>query len=232
MKQVQDFGDDRNKGFCVYCGSPSKKTRDHIPSRVLLDEPFPKNLPVAHSCAKCNNGFSPDEEYFACLMECIQIGEVNPDRIEREKIAKTLRAKPALVERIGRARKEVDGEILWDPEPDPVASVVLKLARGHAAFENNEPRLDEPEAFQVWPLQAMDSEERELFENGGTGDMGMWPEVGSRAMSRLLIGGDETYKEGWLLVQEGRYRYKVSWECGLRVQIVIREYLACEVVWN
>jgi len=44
MKQLQCYGDSRNKGFCVHCGGPDE-TRDHVPAKVLLDEPYPENLP-------------------------------------------------------------------------------------------------------------------------------------------------------------------------------------------
>ena len=43
MQQLRCYGDDRNKGFCVHCGGPSE-TVDHVPSKVLLDEPYPENL--------------------------------------------------------------------------------------------------------------------------------------------------------------------------------------------
>ncbi len=58
------FIDERLKGNCAYCGAVAD-SRDHIPSRVLLDEPYPENIPVAESCTKCNGGFSSDEEYLA-----------------------------------------------------------------------------------------------------------------------------------------------------------------------
>jgi hypothetical protein len=38
---------------CVYCGRVTE-TRDHVPSRVLLDEPYPDNLPVVPSREACN----------------------------------------------------------------------------------------------------------------------------------------------------------------------------------
>ena len=68
MQQLRCYGDDRNKGFCVHCGGPSE-TVDHVPSKVLLDEPYPENLMAASACRKCNNDFSIDEEYLACLLE-------------------------------------------------------------------------------------------------------------------------------------------------------------------
>ena len=59
-----------------------------------------------------------------------------------------------------------------------------------------------------------------------------WPEVGSRAMQRLLAVGSDVFSEGWLLVQKNNYRFQVSQEDGLTVKIVIREYLGCHIVWE
>ena len=37
---------------------------------------------------------------------------------------------------------------------------------------------------------------------------------------------------GWVVVQSGRYRYTVSEEVGIRVRMVLSDYLACEAFWN
>lgn len=81
----------------------------------------------------------------------------------------------------------------------------------------------------------MTQEELDRFEerpDPGAVELGVWPEVGSRMMSRLLIAENEVFDEGWLVVQEGRYRYKLNWHAGLDVRIVIREYLACQIIWD
>lgn len=54
MKQIQPTGDDRVLAGCVYCGA-FPDTRDHVPSRMLLDKPFPGKLPVVPCCSSCNN---------------------------------------------------------------------------------------------------------------------------------------------------------------------------------
>jgi hypothetical protein len=53
------FIDERLKGICAYCGA-RPESRDHVPSRVLLDKPYPENLPVVEACFKCNGEFSAD----------------------------------------------------------------------------------------------------------------------------------------------------------------------------
>ncbi|MDO9119553.1 MAG: hypothetical protein Q7U39_16460 [Nitrospira sp.] len=98
------------------------------------------------------------------------------------------------------------------------------------AFEQNEPQIDLPSYVGFRPLAVMVATERSAFEDGH--DMGLWPEVGSRAMQRLLVAGSDVFSEGWLIVQDGNYRYRVDSGGGYRVRIVLREYLACEVIWE
>ena len=108
--------------------------------------------------------------------------------------------------------------------------MVQKLARCHAAFELNEPRTEEPDTLWFAPLSLLDDTALQDFEDDGS-NIDIWPEVGSRAMMRMLAVGSEAFGAGWLDVQPGRYRYRTSQGDGLRVRIVIREYLACEVAW-
>ena len=81
------------------------------------------------------------------------------------------------------------------------------------------------------PLLAMGNSERAVFEHSDEA-LAAWPEVGSRAMQRLIVGGSDVFREGWLVVQEGNYRYCVSGDGGLTVKMVLREYLACHVAWE
>lgn len=234
MRQLHDDGaDDRNKGFCVHCGA-ADETRDHSPSKVFLDEPFPENLPFSPACLICNNRASKDEEYLACLLECVLVGDVIPSMFHREKIANCLRRSPALVESLRQARNQLNGRIRWAYDEDRVRAVIMKLARGHIAYELSEPRIDEPSSIWFKPICEMGDEERESFEHGeDDASLAIWPEVGSRAMQRILVTGiGGTMEDEWLHVQAGRYRYQVSWVGQAKVKIVIREYLACEVTWE
>lgn len=89
MEQLPNYGDIRQLARCVYCGG-NTETRDHVPSKVLLDEPYPTNLPRVPACQHCNESFSMDEEYIACLIECVLIGSANVDHIERQKVRRIL----------------------------------------------------------------------------------------------------------------------------------------------
>ncbi|QDT00500.1 hypothetical protein HG15A2_38380 [Adhaeretor mobilis] len=60
------FADERMFGFCINCEG-LLETRDHVPSKVFLDELCPLNLPVVECGTKCKEGYSLDEEYLACF---------------------------------------------------------------------------------------------------------------------------------------------------------------------
>lgn len=110
---------------------------------------------------------------------------------------------------------------------------MLKLARGHAAYELSEQRCDEPSHFMATPLHTLSSEARRHFEE--VPPSSAWPEVGTRAMQRMAIsmGNDAVIYSDWIEVQEGQYRY-FAFAAGapVLVRIVIGEYLACEVIWG
>jgi hypothetical protein len=186
---------------------------------------------AASACRQCNNDFSIDEEYLACLLECVIAGSTAPEKLHRAKIARILRGNSSLLARLQRARTDGTAGPVWTPENDRVNRVVLKLARCHAAFELNEPQLDEPSHLGIKPLPLMTDDERTAFERDDEG-FDVWPEVGSRAMQRVIVAGSDTFDEGWLVVQEGRYRFRTSQANGLTVKIVLRAYLGCEVVWD
>jgi hypothetical protein len=233
IAKLPNYGDRRQYGFCVHCGGPTQ-SKDHAPSKVFLDIPYPLTRPTVPSCRECNNGFSADEEYVACLIECIIRGSTSPDSLGREKVAKALRRNRNLKARIERSKQEaitVGGEkiVQWRPEEEKVQRIALKLARCHAAYELNEPQLSEPNHLLVIPLSSLTNDQRDYFE--ASPDTGVWPEVGSRAMQRVLVA-DQAYSEGWLHVQEGRYRYMAIGAGSVMVRGVFSEYLAYEVIWD
>ena len=226
------FVDERFKGMCVYCGSvPS--TRDHVPSRVLLDEPYPAELPVVEACAECNNGFSSDEAYVACFLECVHAGSTDPEKIKRPRISRMLANEPALRARIAECVAQTeDGTLIWKPEDNRFRNVILKLARGHADYELSLQQFEEPEACWFTPLMLMTVENRAEFENPEVPARPFFPEIGSRAFIRGFKQGFDVNVGLWIVPQPGRYRYMVDQTSGLRVQIVIGEYLACQVRWE
>lgn len=90
--------------------------------------------------------------------------------------------------------------------------------------------MSKPSSVWIGPLEHMKSEDRDRFESGW-GGTSMWPEVGSRMMTRLMTGQDLD-QNGWVIVQENVYRY-LTLQLGLiTVRTVLYNYLATEVTWE
>lgn len=228
------FTDERHTGMCVYCGA-HPDTHDHVPSKVLLDEPYPPDLPVVGACRRCNTSFSLDEQYLACFLDCVICGGTEASDTYRPNVKRILEKKPLLRSRIeGAWEKDRAGNLLWEPEADRVRNVILKLARGHAAYELY-PKLEEPSTVGFVPLQILSDDQRSAFEQiAGDDEIGLWPEIGSRAFLRAFGKSPDRLplSGGWAVVQTDRYRYAVVEAGGVLVRIVLSEYLACEIVWD
>ena len=110
--------------------------------------------------------------------------------------------------------------------------VLVKLARGHATFELNTPRVEEPNVYWARPLVALTADDRNYFEGRSDSLIGFWPEVGSRMLTRLVESESGVFEDGWIVVQKNRYRYRPCWEDGVRIFMELRGYLACEVGWT
>jgi len=227
------FVDERLVGSCVYCGG-APDSRDHVPSKVLLDDPLPPDLPVVEACSICNAKFSLDEEYLACFLECVLSGSTSPESLSRPKVKSMFARKVELATRIQSCcRQGEDGGLIWEPEEHRVRNVLLKLARGHAAFELSLAQIAEPDEVRISPLATMSEAERDAFEKVAPGHIRRWPEVGSRAFMRTLdVKPYAGHADTWVVVQANRYRYSVNQDGGVRVHMVLSEYLACSVNWS
>jgi hypothetical protein len=201
-----------------------------VPSRVFLDEPYPANLPIVPACETCNGNFSKDEQYLACIVECALTGSPEPDVVRRDKIKRILSENPALAARLATSQqRDGSGAIVWKVEMDRVRKVVLKLARGHVAYQFSVPQLDEPETVALVPFVAISEDQRNAFESPPRSSV--WPEIGSRAFIRDVQIWPMSHAGEWIVVQPERYRYSVTQADGIVVRMVLSEYLACEVLW-
>ena len=222
MRQIINYGDHRiGDHTCAYCGVYAD-TRDHVPSKVLLDEPYPPELPVVWACRACNISFSADEAYLACIVDLA----CNNGVPKRENIKKILAKTPLLREKLKQCETaNFSNEFSMQVDGNRVKNIMMKLARGHVLFEINEIYLEEPEYISFIPLHMLSESDRKNFE--AYKNQSIFPETGSRAMTRAV-----SEMPGWINVQEGLYRYCVSWSGSTIVKIVIGEYLACQVVWG
>lgn len=238
MESISEFVDERQKGWCIHCGgwiAQLESNRDHAPSKSLLQKPYPENLPVIQVCKNCNSSFSSDEEYLAAFLGTVLTGTTDHAAQSSTSARQILATNGKLRTRIERSKisyTTIGGEtrIVWKPEIARVNNVVVKNARGHAFFEYGEPMLDNPTYVWFMPLVALTNAERENFESEPTEGLSLWPEMGSRMMTRVITGQDLSC--GWVIVQDGVYRYSVVQDGGIRVKTVIHEYLATEVHWE
>lgn len=242
MDQLNNYADSRLLQGCIYCAGTAD-TRDHVPSKCLLESPYPTNLPVVGCCDSCNQDFSKDEQYFVCLIESVLCGSTDPEKIGRESVAKIMEKLPALRKRIEAAKTEIDGQIVFAPELDRIQNVMLKLARGHAAFELSQTCREKPDHIWFGPLLSLSKEDQETFNSVHfQHNIG---EVGSRNSQRLLVTQMTTISENgepqninmiindWVDVQDNQYRYIAIDDMGAYIiRIVIAEYFACEVAWG
>lgn len=238
MDQIPEFIDKRHKTWCIHCNTALSEVdtnMDHVPSRSLLNRPFPKNLPTIEICRKCNNRFSGDEEYLAVFLKCVLAGSTDPEDHDDRRATCALKRHKKLRARIEKSRMEYqtlggDIRLLWKPEMPRIDRIVLKNARGHAFYEYGEPMLNAPSHVRSIPLTTFTAAERQDFESGNSGVLAEWPEVGSRMMTRVISGQDT--RDGWVKVQDAVYRYRVTQEGGILVRSVLCEYLATEVLWE
>lgn len=216
--------------MCCYCGG-MPNTRDHVPSKVLLNDPFPENLPVVPCCNTCNQDFSKDEEYFACLIECIIRGTAEIDDLKREKIKRILSKRPALQKKLANAKVVSAEGTYFTVEQERIENVLLKLAKGHAQFETSSPLLSKPTHFVYKPLHTMNEEENGRFFSRP--EIEKYPEVGSRLFFQIVEDQDNTAYSFWQVVQDDVYAYLISSQmCRLSVRLIISNFLAAEIIWD
>jgi virulence-associated protein VapD len=236
MDPKKMFIDERLSGMCVYCGG-KPETREHVPSKVLLDEPYPPQLPIVEACETCNGGFSKDETYVACLIECVVCGSANPNDLNRQKIRKILTENPRLRSQISKSRfEDAEGNIYWNSEVERLKKIIIKLAMGHLAHQISWLRFDEEPCFiECKPLALMTEVELDEFNEDFRSIPAILPEIGSRAflatfatMEKGLISN----WQNWQIVQVGRYRFRIDQNDGDVVRIVLSEYLAFTVAWD
>ena len=236
MKQFRIFSDYRLQGYCVHCGEviqEGEDSREHSPTKSLLNEPYPQELPTVPVHRKCNIGYSQDEEYVGAFLASVICGSTDPDPEQFPAAARTLRHSQPLRRRIERSRQEQGSlwgpsEIWWIPEMERVNRVVVKNARCHVFFELDELVPEDPLLADIRPWRNLSLEEREQFQSGPQSSL--WPEAGSRMMQRIAFGALQP--GGWVEVQPDVYRYAVcQTDGGTVVRIVLREYLVAEICW-
>lgn len=134
---------DKNRDCgCIYCGDVAT-TREHVPSKTFLIEPYPDNLPTIPACFSCNNGFSFDEQYCAYYLEILKCNIFIGYKCN-EKILSTLENTTSLKQLIESQIKNIDGKIHFNFDRDRLVRIINKLAVGHAGYDFDNVDFDGP----------------------------------------------------------------------------------------
>ncbi|REC50633.1 MULTISPECIES: hypothetical protein [Chryseobacterium] len=232
MLKISSQSDRRYDNICCYCQTTilHNKTRDHIPSKVLLDEPFPNNLPIAFCCQQCNQGFSADEEYFACLLEYIVCEAKDSNLIQREKIRRILHKKPHLRKRIEKNISHENNIFTIKLEKKSINSILKKLFYGHLSFELSNPYIETPSYIGFDLIDNLTNSEFDTFF--ASEEIEIAPEIGTRASLNYFLRKNFP-TSNWKIVQENNYQYKVNiYSEEIVVKILMRNKLCLTAIWN
>lgn len=221
---------------CIYCGTLAT-TREHIPSKAFLLEPYPENLPTIPACFECNNSYSEDEKYVACFLDVLK-SQIYSDYSQQEQTNIRL-SKDEKLQRILKEEIRVDdGKVYYQPDERRIFRILLKLARCHAGFEFDHVNFDDTKA-NIWYDFSFNISGEVMLDFNLTPEMDKAPEVGSRGVVTPFVvqnveTGETVAFAFWNEVQEDQYRYQVSLneDGSITVKIVIFEFLHCKVTFE
>lgn len=150
---------------CLFCGKIAE-TKDHIPSKNLLEKPYPNNLLTIPSCDKCNKSFSLDEEYFLNVL--VEISD-NPTLQAKKNfgcnVHKARERSKGLKKRIEDSLiKGEDGKIYFQSETNRIKKVIEKNALGLYFHKYHKlARLDSFKCVGFYPFTVEETRPAEIF---------------------------------------------------------------------
>lgn len=116
---------------CIYC-DVTATTKDHVPSKTLLEKPYPNNLMTIDACSDCNKSFSLDEEYFLNVLAFLSDSPTMVARTEPGgNLYRSWERSDKLYDRIINSLGiSEDGRVYLNPEGIRLNKVVEKYAFG------------------------------------------------------------------------------------------------------
>lgn len=125
------MGPIRDRGLCIYCGSPAD-TDDHVPPKCFLEQPLPDNPIKVPSCFRCNNRSSLDEEYAIALLSLVGItNSLTAKSAEGGRVDRAFQRRPSFEQRfIDRMKMDELGRVAVLPEFERLDSVLTKVVAG------------------------------------------------------------------------------------------------------
>lgn len=121
----------KSKPKCLYCNGYAT-TKDHVPSKNLLEKPYPSDLITIDACNSCNKSYSLDEEYFLNVLVTLSI---SPNLVARTEpggsIYRSRQRSQKLYNRLVNSLVVgEDGRTYFKPESQRIKRVIEKYAFG------------------------------------------------------------------------------------------------------
>lgn len=226
----------RFKSVCIYCRSNQAKSKEHLPSRVFLDTPYPNEYSIVPACENCNIGFSADEVYVSCFVDRLR-NALSDNKIPlREKTISAVRHDKGLARIICEQIRRENNKIFVNYQPEPFSKILIKLAKGHLC-QAQDKVVDSDCWVECYFKFKPDLSEDELYHFEELPYADKASECGSDFTHDLLIvegiGGPSQIIVPWNGVQDGNYRYLTYFKHDLYVvRIVICETLFAEVLFS
>lgn len=193
---------------------------------MFIDNPIPEEWNIAPSCKECNNSFSQDEQFVACVIEYLRSFVYYNGIIQRKMIQKTFEKRPQILQKIQSLCKIDKFNLTISSEVfDDIEKVALKVAKGHLIYECNQFLSDDVEISIMFKSQ-MDDEVIRKFNSAL--QCSVLPEIGSRGSNQICFVNNMLITT-WKVIDEKNYRYLISND-GI-VRIVIREFLYIEICY-
>lgn len=217
---------------CIYCFKPAN-SKEHIPSKIFLDEPYKNDLAILPACKNCNKSFSESEQYVACLIDYIQTKLSQNNNFKRKKVTDALRNRVTLLHELEESTfRNQNNEIEFiEYNIEKIEKIILKLSIGHAIYSLSTICLKEPSHINFKFLPDLTQEEINKFNN--CEEKNISPEIGSREGKYICISSKGLPFQDWKIVQDNQYRFLafIS-ETTICIRIVIGEFFFSEVIWN
>lgn len=226
--------------FCIYCGSKAS-SREHSPSKVFLNLPYPDNLPTLPACRKCNNSYSDDELYsevFLDSLKCFSGYEDNISEENQSRIYKNMAfydAQKFYYNYVQDISVSVPEQLVGILKKLSFCHVVYELCEGYNYGDQNTIEIIE---FVCRFRFQMKNEQIEEFKMPINIDESVIPELGSRIYENIRIiepllkpiGGGADLKMNlvllfWTVIQENNYEY-IVWidKDFINVKIAIHDF--------
>jgi hypothetical protein len=188
---------------CIYCGKEAL-TWDHIPSKSLLEKPYPNNLITVPACSTCNNSFSTHEEYLLNILVGISSNPTLTRKIEvGGNVYRAWQRSDKLKNRIyDSIQKDENGRIYIKPEHERVRKVLEKNALGLYYHRYKvSAKLESFKCTGVYPYEIIDTRPAEVV---------------------LLTNDDKFMPKRWTSIQKNVFDYIVvrDWRRGNKYSMI------------